>query len=570
MQVKLKFFVISLFFVSLISAQELDPDFLSSLPESVREDLISQAELRDEMEEEQYRRPTTFIEKPEIESTRFGINMFSMMQTTLMPINEPNFDSNYTLDFGDYIQLQLVGQKSSIQELIVNRDGSINIPDIGKIVVAGLSLDQANDLIKMKIETTYIGVDSFITLSKVRDIQIVVSGNAFNPGPYTLNGNSNLFHALTVSGGPSELGSFRNIELIRNDKVIETTDLYDIFIFGRSSFGKNLRSGDIVFINPAKKINGIFGGVKRDGHYELKENENVSDLINFANGLTPDSDLNGIILEEFKNGIITNRLLNPETLENEFLFDGENIFIRRFPIRSVLVTGAVSNPGRFKINDGDGIKQIIERAGGYLPNAYPFGGILENEEALAVNTFARDELYRSFLGSIISNSAGQQNVSIESIGALLAELKESPVSGRITAEFDLNLIDKDIKLQDGDEIFIPEKINHLYVFGEVASQGSIRFIENKDLDYYIEKKGGLLENADLGNIFILYPNGVSQRVKRKNLFRDGNNKIEIYPGSIIFVPRKTQNLFLTQSIQAYATILGNLGVSLASLSVLKD
>ena len=570
MQVKLKFFVISLFFVSLISAQELDPDFLSSLPESVREDLISQAELRDEMEEEQYRRPTTFIEKPEIESTRFGINMFSMMQTTLMPINEPNFDSNYTLDFGDYIQLQLVGQKSSIQELIVNRDGSINIPDIGKIVVAGLSLDQANDLIKMKIETTYIGVDSFITLSKVRDIQIVVSGNAFNPGPYTLNGNSNLFHALTVSGGPSELGSFRNIELIRNGKVIETTDLYDIFIFGRSSFGKNLRSGDIVFINPAKKINGIFGGVKRDGHYELKENENVSDLINFANGLTPDSDLNGIILEEFKNGIITNRLLNPETLENEFLFDGENIFIRRFPIRSVLVTGAVSNPGRFKINDGDGIKQIIERAGGYLPNAYPFGGILENEEALAVNTFARDELYRSFLGSIISNSAGQQNVSIESIGALLAELKESPVSGRITAEFDLNLIDKDIKLQDGDEIFIPEKINHLYVFGEVASQGSIRFIENKDLDYYIEKKGGLLENADLGNIFILYPNGVSQRVKRKNLFRDGNNKIEIYPGSIIFVPRKTQNLFLTQSIQAYATILGNLGVSLASLSVLKD
>ncbi len=570
MRLKLKIFATSFFFVISISSQELDPAFLASLPEGVRSDLLAQVEMKEAMEKEQYRRPTTFIEKPDIDSTRFGIKIFSMMQTTLMPINEPNFDSNYILDAGDIVQLQLVGQKSLIVDLTIKRDGSISVPEIGKIIIAGLSLNEASDLVKKKIEIAYIGVDSFLTLSKVRDIQIVVSGNAFNPGPYTINGNSNLFHALTVSGGPSEQGSFRKIDLIRNGKLVETTDLYDIFIFGRSSFGKNLRSGDIVFIHPALEINGIFGGVKRSGTYELKDNETAADLVAFANGFTADYDKNNIYLEQLINGKVVNLQLNDDDLENHDLKDGENVYVRSFPVRTVTIRGAVNNPGTYKINDGDGIKAIIKRAGGYLPNAYPFGGILENEDALKANSYARDELYRGFLNTIISNTGSLQAGTLEAIGPLLGQLKESPISGRVTTQFELDSISTDINLQDGDKIFIPEKINHLYVFGEVANQGTVNFRSNEGIDFYLESKGGLLEDADLDNIFILHPNGISERIKRKNVFRDGNDAIKVYPGSIIFVPRKSQNLFLTQSIQAYATIIGNLGVSLASLAVIKD
>mgnify|MGYP001294182749 FL=1 len=570
MKLKLKIFGISLFLLISISAQELDPAFLASLPEEVRDDLLAQAEMKKVMESEQYRRPTTFIDKPETDSMRFGINIFSMMQTTLMPINEPNFDSNYVLDIGDVLQLQLVGQKSLIIDLTIKRDGSISVPEIGKIIIAGLSLSEAIDLVRKKIEISFIGVDTFLTLSKVRDIQIVVSGNAFNPGPYTISGNSNLFHALTVSGGPSEQGSFRKIDLIRDGEIVETTDLYEIFIFGKASFGKNLRSGDTVFIHPALNINGIYGGVKRSGEYELKDNESADDLIVFANGFTPDSDKKSIILEQLIDGIIIDSQLSYQNLEQYDLNDGENIYVRRFPIRTVSISGAVNNPGIYRINDGDGIKEIIERSGGYLSNAYPFGGILENEGALEANLYARDELYRGFLNTIIRNSRALQDSSLNTIGPLLTQLRESPVSGRVTTQFDLDLIESDINLQDGDTIFIPEKINHLYVFGEVANQGSVSFNPNKGIDFYFESKGGLLEDADLENVFILYPNGISKRIKRKNLFRDGNDVIDIYPGSIIFVPRKAQNLFLTQSIQAYATILGNLGVSLASLSVIKD
>ena len=573
----LKIKIISLFlFVPFFSfAQEFDSNFLNSLPGDVRRDLLNQVEEDNSLNEEQYRRPSTFIEKPEISSDRFGIRIFSMMQTTLMPINEPNFDTDYVLDFGDTLQLQLIGTKSSIVNLLVGRDGSISVPDIGKIVVSGLSLEDASNLIKERIESLYIGVSAFVTLSKVRDIQIIVAGNVFNPGPYTLNGNSNIFHGLAVAGGPSELGSFRKISLIRKDKLIETIDLYDIFIYGKSSFGARLRSGDTIFVNSAIQLNGIYGGVKREATYELKENDTIKDLIFFANGFKPEADIENVFKEEFNNGVIKNKKVEVNDFPNEKLKDGNNIFVRQYPIREVSISGAVKNPGKYKLNEGDKISDVIERSGGYLANSYEFGGILLNQEALNANEYAKNELYKNFLSSLIRNSqATQSSSSTESVGILLQELKESKASGRIVAEFNLESLrlnpSKDIVIQDGDQIIIPEIVNHIYIFGEVANQGTTQYIENETFQSYISRRGGTLEDADLNNIFILHPNGISEKVQRKNVFRDGNSKVEIYPGSIIFVPRKPQNIFVTQSLQAYATILGNIGVSLASLSVLKD
>ncbi len=554
--------------------QQFDKEFLESLPDQVREDLLTQVEDQNKIEEEQYRRPSTLIEKPEEESDRFGFNIFSMMQSTLMPINEPNFDADYILDFGDVIRLQLVGSESLDTNISVERDGSVNIPDIGKVVISGMSIDNATNLIVKKIETAYIGVKAFVTLSEVRDIQIIVAGNVFNPGPYTLNGNSNVFHGLVVSGGPSELGSFREIDLIRNGKVFESVDLYNIFIFGKPAFGTRLRSGDIVFINKAKKLNGIYGGVKRPGVYELNNNETIEDLILFANGFKPEADLSNIVKEVFDNGFVQNIKIDINNLKNEILKDGGNVFVRNFPIRRVEISGAVNSPGTYTLNESDKLSDLIKRAGGYLPNAYQLGGVLENEQALNANIYARDELYRSLLSSIIENSSRIQSSSFDSTGALLQELRESPVSGRIVTEFDLNKLqsnpEKDITLQDNDKVFIPEKINHVYIFGEIANQGTIQYQSNKSLDFYIDQKGGTLPRADLDNIFILHPNGVSERLQRKNVFRDGRSEIEVYPGSIIFIPRESDRIIFTQSLQAYSSILSSLGVSLASISVLKD
>lgn len=556
--------------------QEFDESFLKSLPAEVRSDLLERAEDKEKLEEIQYRRPSSFIDKPETTSTRFGASIFSMMQSTLMPLNEPNYDSSYVLDFGDVLELQLIGQKSSISKLTIKRDGSVIIPNVGKIYLSGISLSKAEELVSAKIDSSAIGVQSFLTLTNVRDIQIIVAGDVYNPGPYTINGNSNIFHALSVSGGPSDIGSFREIHLIRNDKIIESIDLYETFIFGKSIFNARLRSGDLIFVTPIKNLISIEGAFKRPGKYELKEEEDLSFAIKFANGVTNQADLNDIKLLTISNGFVQQISIdNISDFVNVLSQDQDQIFVRKFPYRSVSINGAVRNPGTYLINEGTGIQELLKQAGGYLETAYPFAGILENEFTKEINQIAIDKLYESFLDSLIDNVDSSKGKDQAGLLQLVEELKNTPASGRVSAEFDLAKIAEnpklDVTLQDGDIITIPEYLDHVYVFGEVSSEGTTRFKEGLSASSYINLKGGYTEAANKQEIFVLHPNGETYKIGNKNLFVNAKKNMDIYAGSIIFVPRKQNNSYLaSQTIQAYAAILGNIGVSLASISVLKD
>ena len=567
-------YLLSLFISFSLFAQDFSPEFLESLPEEVREEILLNAQKKQSLESTQYRRPSTFIQKPDEDSSRFGNEYFSMMQSTLMPINEPNLDPNYILGFGDVLQLQFTGQKSEIIEVSLLRDGSINLSDIGKVFLSGLSLQEATKIIKTKFETSYIGVDVFVTLLNIRDIQILVSGNAFNPGPYTLNGNSNLFHALSVSGGPSDLGSFRKIDLIRDDKTIATVDLYENFIFGKNSFGPKLRSGDIIFIHPSQNLVSISGAIKRPSNYELLDNERLGTLINFANGIKSNADLNSIHIQRIEDGKVIQIKASPENFQEEILNDEESVIVRAYPFRLVSISGSVEKPGSYLLNEGDGILELVNLAGGYTKNAYEFGGVLLNKNALEISQNAKGKLYEGFISSFIESSFSGSGESLDSLNIFMNEIKNSSVSGRINAEFDLEKLESNpslnTKLMEGDEIIIPEKVDHIYVFGEIANQGTANYIENQKLEDYIDSVGGLTEYADGSSIFLLHPNGVSERVSRKNVFRGNINEFKLYPGSIIFVPRKVPNTFRAEALQGYASILGNLGVSLASISVLKD
>ena len=583
-------------------AQEFDAEFLESLPEEVREDLLKKNSKKEELEQDRYRRPSSYIEKEDYRKQitdlkrqldklennleeseeedlkeRFGTKVFSLMQTTFMPFNEPNFDGTYALDFGDVLEIQLVGQKSQSLITPIKRDGSINIPDIGKIFLSGLSLDNAVKIIENKIKTSFTGVDVFTTLVSIRDIQIIVSGNAFSPGPYTLNGNSTLFHALAVSGGPSSSGSFRKIELVRENKIIETADLYETFIHGKSTFSTRLRSGDLIFIRPVLNLVSISGAVKRPGTYELKEDENLSSAILFANGINNRADLSEISLIRLKDGLISKiDINNPLKFETILSNDKDKIIVRNFPYRSVEIKGAVKNPGEYLVNEGSGIYDLVKIAGGYTKTAYPFGGVLENAQTEKINEMAGEKLYDSFideLSRMSSNPAGAPDITF--LAEIMNEIKNTKPSGRVSAEFNLETLEsnpsKDILLQEGDVVTIPEFLDHIYVFGEINTEGTIRFKDGANATYYIEKKGGLSPYANKKNIYVLHPNGETSLVKRnRNIFMNRREEIELYPGSIIFIPRETVKIPFSVAAQAYASILGNIGVSLASVSVLKD
>lgn len=589
----------------LLQAQELDPNFLNSLPDDIRNDILSKAQNSQKSAEPNYR-SSEFSSKLELEDSVFklkeklednlqileqrlqsdkkivdklqvyGSNFFSTFQTSFMPTNEPNPDSSYRLDAGDTLKIQMIGQQDIIDTFLVSGDGSINIPDVGKIVVAGLTLNDAISIIKNKVTNIFIGTEAFVTLDGIRDVDILVSGNALNPGVYTLTGNSNILHALTMAGGISEFGSFRNINLIRNSKVVETLDIYDLLIEGKFIPKKRLRSGDIIFVEERKNLVEVSGAVKRPAIYELNDNQSLSQALNYSYGPKITADMRNVYLERILDGVLRIiPIVNIAQFENIQPNDGDKIYVREYPFRIASINGAVLKPGSYKMAEGETLQDLINKAGGFTSNAYPFGAIYKNSEALKINNEAKDILYDQFLDNIISMSQQNigENVNLTPIMTLASDIKNSPPNGRIVVDITNENYGNDLKIMDGDSVLIPESTNNVYVYGEVSKEGAVTFESNQNLEHYIDKTGGYKQFANFESIYILHPNGETLRFSQKrNIFeREPKNNIRIYPGSVIFVPRKIDDSATRRlATQAYVSILGNIGVALASLSAINN
>lgn len=589
----------------LLQAQELDPNFLNSLPDDIRNDILSKAQNSQKSAEPNYR-SSEFSSKLELEDSVFklkeklednlqileqrlqsdkkivdelqvyGSNFFSTFQTSFMPTNEPNPDSSYRLDAGDTLKIQMIGQQDIIDTFLVSGDGSINIPDVGKIVVAGLTLNDAISIIKNKVTNIFIGTEAFVTLDGIRDVDILVSGNALNPGVYTLTGNSNILHALTMAGGISEFGSFRNINLIRNSKVVETLDIYDLLIEGKFIPKKRLRSGDIIFVEERKNLVEVSGAVKRPAIYELNDNQSLSQALNYSYGPKITADMRNVYLERILDGVLRIiPIVNIAQFENIQPNDGDKIYVREYPFRIASINGAVLKPGSYKMAEGETLQDLINKAGGFTSNAYPFGAIYENPEALKINNEAKDILYDQFLDNIISMSQQNigENINLTPIMTLASDIKNSPPNGRIVVDITNENYGNDLNIMDGDSVLIPESTNNVYVYGEVSKEGAVTFESNQNLEHYIDKTGGYKQFANFESIYILHPNGETLRFSQKrNIFeREPKNNIRIYPGSVIFVPRKIDDSATRRlATQAYVSILGNIGVALASLSAINN
>jgi len=589
-----------------IYSQELDPAYLASLPDEVRKDVLQQIDDKKELEKTVYRRPSTMIKKnycddnkfPKYDnyensnfnneldssnfddtcierSNRFGANFFDMMQTSFMPINEPNADSSYILDFGDTLELLLTGQKNSLEVMPINRDGSINVPEIGKIFLAGVSLSDANEIVQEKFSNTFVDIKAFLTLTDIRDIQVLITGNAYNPGIYTLNGNSNLLHALSMAGGIDEKGSYRKIDLIRNNKTLMTVDLYDIFIFGKSDYGQRLRSGDTILVKPSLDLITISGAINRPAEYELKPEENLLDLFNYGNGFTDSANKDSIRIERIeKEEVNFIDVENLDDLETIKPLSGDRLYVRSYVRKKVKISGAVNSPGTYALSYGETLSSLIKKAEGYKDNAYPFGGILNNEKALELNKQAAESLYTTFVQKLVTK--GDPLFASESLPFALRELKKYDISGRIMAEFDLSVLSADPSLDtvldDGDEIIIPTETQQVYIFGEVNNDGAIRYKPSQTINNYLSRSGGVTDNADIAYIYVVHPNGEVNRVRNNRLkfFSNRSNDILIYPGSVIYVPRRVNSQEAAIVASIWAPIVSAMATSITALSVLNN
>lgn len=561
----------------LILSQELDESFMKTLPESVRADLESKIEATSDSEKPVYRRASTMLDKPEMEKSGvFGESFFDTMQSSFMPINEPNFDASYILDFGDVLEIQLTGTKDTINQYSIKRDGSINIDDVGNVQLSGMPLFEAVNLIKSKVNLSYIGIDTYVSLVSIRDIQVLITGNAYNPGIYTLSGNSNILHALSMAGGVGKGGSYREIKLIRDNKVLSSIDLYDTFVFGKNDFSTRLKSGDTILVSPTKNIVGAISGVNRPGLYELHDNETYENLLKYANGLKSGIDLNFIQVQSLNGNKIDSKNLSFELLKSTIIQDNDSLIIREFQYGVVSISGAVLSPGNYKITEGETLSGIIQRAGGYSEFAYPFGGYLNNLKTQELNEDAKNRLYDSFLLNLVEKGS-MGGVDNSSLPIILEQLREAKVTGRVIAEFDMDALkaypDLDTLLYDGDEILIPSLTQQVYIFGEVSNQGGVRYKSNEDLEYYLKSAGGTLTSADINSIYIINPNGETSNLNESSklsFFKPGEDNQLVFPGSIIYVPRTTNIQSRTLVASVWAPIISSLALSLASISALDN
>lgn len=599
---KKKYLLSAFLLISLSSvlAQDLDEAFLESLPEDVQEDIYKNIEDQKDIDSPIYKsiNSKTQLEKKNLADLKkrieadlllleeiienkddpikqddlilFGSDFFKTYQSSFMPINEPNLSSEYILDFGDTLEIQLTGQKESIDEYTIKRDGSIKLKEIGSVNLAGLTLGEAVTFIKQKVNTSFIGAEAFVSLVNLRDINVLVSGNAFNPGIYTISGNSSILHALFVAGGIGDNGSYREINLIRNQEIIDTLDLYDVLLTGKFNPNIRLRSGDVVFVNSVNKIVAIHGAIKMPAKYELTNEQNLNDLLEYANGITKEADLKNVYLDRILDGKVNSLpISNIKQLVNIEAYDGDSLFIRKHSFRSVYVEGAILKPGKYLLKEGESLSDLIIKTGGYTDNAYPFGAVYENKSALEINKTAKTRLYEDLIDNVITMSQKNptQNFDLTPIIKLIESLKRSEPNGRVVVDmFDES---NSLKIRDGDRLTIPEKPSHVYVYGEVSNEGALSFQQSENLDYYIDKSGGFNQNAAEELIYILQPNGSTQRATiKKSLFQNSPTElVNIYPGSIIYVPRKLDNSASSRlAAQAYVSILGNLGIALASLS----
>ncbi|MET1219524.1 MAG: polysaccharide biosynthesis/export family protein, partial [Glaciecola sp.] len=221
----------------------------------------------------------------------FGYDLFAGVPTTFAPATDIPVPAEYIVGPGDNINLNFYGKTNNQLTVVVDREGKINVPELGPIHVAGLSFQELKAMMNEEVSNRAIGLNVITTLGELRSVRIFILGEANRPGSYTVSALSTITNALFVSGGIKKTGSLRNIELKRNGKLVSTFDLYDLLLRGDTSQDVRVLPGDVIFVPPIGQTVGIGGEVKRPAIFELKNEQTFADVLTLSGGFLPTSYL---------------------------------------------------------------------------------------------------------------------------------------------------------------------------------------------------------------------------------------------------------------------------------------
>jgi len=415
----------------------------------------------------------TVFKAPEVKSKVFGAELFSGANPMFVPNLKIATPKSYVIGPDDELQLDVYGNNISSQKLIVSADGLVNVKYAGPVNLSGLTIEQAGNIIKSRLLKYYPALSSGdtklqLTLGSVRSIQVSVIGAVKKPGTVTLPSIATLFNALYASGGPLDNGSFRNIELIRNNKVLVVADLYDFIVLGDQKSNLSLQDNDVIKVPFASIQVNLDGGLNRTGIFEMKNNESLQHALEFAGGFKSNAfkgAISGTRYTDVERKIIDVR----KDLFSQFnLMNGDYLYIdsvvSKFENR-VFITGAVFKPGSYALDKGMDLKSLITKAQGLKEDAFI------GRANLIRKTLDLKKEYKSInLRNIVSGS-------------------------------------EQLMLQKEDSIHVVSNVDlrqekTVQINGPVVNPSTYVYADSMTLQALILQSGGLTENAELSSIEI--------------------------------------------------------------------
>lgn len=391
---------------------------------------------------------------------RFGYDMFAGEPSTFAPMSDVPVPSNYMVGPGDTVKVQLYGKENSQYDLTVTRDGVLQFPDLGPVNVNGLTFSEVREVLGKQIKQQMIGVDSNITMGELRSIRIFVAGDAYKPGSYTVSSLSTITQALFVSGGVSEIGSLRNIQLKRQGKVIATFDLYDLLLKGDSSNDLPLRSGDVVFIPAVGASIHVDGDVQRPAIYELKPHETMAQVVTMAAGFKPGAYPKSSTVERFNSAGLKSIVgvdLTSATGQSIEAQDGDFLRVKSASTEydnAVTIVGAAVRPGVYQWVQGQRVSNLLPSLSADLFTGADLNYALIVRE---INELGDIQVLQFSPASAITNPSSKDNVLLKPKDKLVLFNETDNVRSR----FQLNQLIK-------KRIYHIQKANNEF-FAELAS-----------------------------------------------------------------------------------------------------
>ena len=555
-------------------------------------------------------------DEDEDEVKRFGSDFFNNKNISETPQLFIATPSDYRLGPGDELMINLYGASENTYSVEISRNGTLKIDRAAPIYLSGLSINSAKKRLIKSLSKLYTGllssdelnkVELDLSLSKARSVVVNITGQVTAPGTYTISGFSSVLNALYAAGGPNQVGSYRNIKLLRNGKVYKTIDLYDYFVEGVYP-NLYLRDQDVILVESYSTLVNIDNGFKINGLFEIKEEEKLSDLIKFSGGFSSDSYKDKVFInriDSYSRSIVEYSL---ENYDKANLKDGDLISAKTvvdFVENSVSVDGAVYLPGIFDISNAMSVKQLIESSKGLTPDAlskallYRTNKGVQNEILslnladkydLSIKLLINDSLYVPSTKDIILDQVieikGEVNnpkevdfkegLTISDLvimsGGLTAYANpkdirvfrnisidgNKEITKEINLELDDNLIpNKNILLLADDIVTVnssPFRRNNQFysINGEVALPG-LYSIKNQNYSVYQAIKDNIefLESASTDGISILR-DSIQIPVNGNKLLSEGSSSkfnFELVSGDVINIPAKNKTAVISGAVQ---------------------